>query len=222
MTMTMVAAEVLEYPKIETLWDRDESTHKVIVGQLRCPEFAAVKRWHVTEKIDGTNVRVALLPDNTLFFGGRTAAAQMPPFLLDYLQRTFTVERMVATFRKEGGDALVVLYGEGYGPKIQKVGGTYRADVAMRLFDVRIGRVWLRQDALPAIADELGIHTAPLLASGIGLDDALTLVHRDSATAAMDGGSGCRHEGIIARSDPLMLDRMGQRVMWKLKAKDLA
>ena len=36
-------------------------------------------------------------------------------------------------------DGAAVLYGEGYGAKIQKGGGNYRADQDFVLFDVRVG-----------------------------------------------------------------------------------
>ena len=49
----------MQYPKIETVWDRDEKTFRVKPGELRWPEFAALRFWHVTEKIDGCNGRFA-------------------------------------------------------------------------------------------------------------------------------------------------------------------
>ena len=51
----------MEYPKIETLFNRDEK-FKVVEGDYRLPEFENIKQWDVTEKIDGTNVRVRLFP----------------------------------------------------------------------------------------------------------------------------------------------------------------
>lgn len=94
-----------EYPKIETLFDRDKKTFKVIEGQLRCPEFALVNRWVVTEKVDGINIRVVLKPDDPplwpwrVRFYGRTSRAQIPTFLLEYLKDTFKLERMVRLWR---------------------------------------------------------------------------------------------------------------------------
>jgi hypothetical protein len=65
----------MEYPKIETLYDRDEKTHKVITTQTRLPEFENIKRWRVTEKSDGTDIRVVLSPGEAIRFRGRTATA---------------------------------------------------------------------------------------------------------------------------------------------------
>ena len=97
-----------EYEKIGTLYDRDEKTHKVIAGQLRCAEFGNVKRWSITEKIDGTNVRVRLSPDNSVFYGGRTDNAQMPVILLDYLKNALPADKLRVAF-ETSADAEVVL-----------------------------------------------------------------------------------------------------------------
>lgn len=49
-----------EYVKIETLYERDEKTKKLIEGKFRneTVEYLASNLWEWTEKIDGTNVGV--------------------------------------------------------------------------------------------------------------------------------------------------------------------
>ncbi|HAS51390.1 MAG TPA: hypothetical protein DCS21_06470, partial [Gammaproteobacteria bacterium] len=84
----------MEYPKIETLYDRDEKNHKVIVTKTRLSEFENIKRWRVTEKIDGTNIRIILSPEGLLQFRGRTDNAQMSAPLVAYLEATLTLEKM--------------------------------------------------------------------------------------------------------------------------------
>ena len=51
---------MIEYPKIESLYDRDETTHRFKIGEFRCPEFEYLyeNMWSATEKVDGTNIRV--------------------------------------------------------------------------------------------------------------------------------------------------------------------
>lgn len=110
------------YPKIETLYDRDPVTFKVIPGKLRFPEFALITHWHVTEKIDGTNVRVWLKPDGSVVYGGRSDNAQMHAGLLMHLVNTLPAAKVAAAF-DPGTEA--ILFGEGYGAGIQK-GGAYR------------------------------------------------------------------------------------------------
>ena len=211
----------MEYPKIETLFVRDEKTFKV-TDQLRLPEFDLVKRWLVTEKIDGTNVRVffdgANLGVPTVRFKGRTENAQMPTFLLTHLQDAFTAEKVGAAF-DEGSS--VILFGEGYGPKIQK-GGNYRSDVSFRLFDVRVGEWWLNWDGVDDVADKLGIRTVPVLGRCDSLDRAIERLRHGSPVAFQEAENEIPQEGIVARTDPLLMTRGGDRLMWKLKAKDYA
>jgi len=215
-----------EFPKIETLYDRDEKTHKVIVGQLRCSEFGNVRRWLVTEKVDGTNVRIRLSPDNSVFYGGRTDNAQMPVMLLDFLKNTLPAEKLRAAFATST-DAEVVLCGEGYGEKIQN-GGAYRKGVSFRLFDVLIGdKWWLEPEDIADVAQKLGIQAVPVTCNKYGglpasVVDLLLLLGNDgnSTVATQDGGSGVRAEGVVARPAPMLFDRRGNRVMWKLKFKD--
>ena len=114
----------MEYPKIETLYERDPSTHKV-TDAIRCPEFGIINSWHITEKIDGTNIRVLYSPGEQPQFCGRTGNAQMPKPLEEYLTETFTPDVLAYTFSELGG--IVTLFGEGYGEKIQKGGGNYRS-----------------------------------------------------------------------------------------------
>src|SRR5256885_3977409 len=98
----IVATSMIEYPKIETVFDRDEKTFRVIKERLRCPEYGLITHWKITEKVDGTNVRVGWINgpgyERRVEFGGRTDNAQMPTFLLKYLQDTFTPERLAAVF----------------------------------------------------------------------------------------------------------------------------
>src|SRR5262245_41422558 len=141
LTVTAAVGTAREYPKIDTLFDRDERTFKVIPGKFRRPEFDLVGEWDVYEKIDGTNVRVIYRPDmDILLFGGRTDNAQMPPRLMAVLTSMFPKSKMKEVFGADGATDEVVLYGEGYGPTIQKGGGNYRGDVSFRLFDVLVGK----------------------------------------------------------------------------------
>jgi len=208
----------MEYPKIETLFDRDEKTFKVKEEEIRLPEFSNLKKWWVTEKIDGTNIRVVYNP-SVIHFHGRTENAQMPTFLLEYLQEIFTLDKFRSAFPELKG---VILYGEGYGAKIQK-GGNYRPnDVSFRLIDVRVGNWWLEPENIEDVAQKMGIKTVPVIGV-MTLEDAVQFIKSKptSIVAKEDGGNpNYPMEGIVARSYPLMLRRNGERVVWKLKTKD--
>lgn len=213
-----------EYPKIETLYNRDEKTFGVITDKLRLAEFGNIRRWHITEKVDGTNVRVCLSSDGNVSFYGRTDNADMHINLKEYLQKTFLAEKLLAAF-DNAKETEVVLFGEGYGAKIQK-GGSYRKGMSFRLFDVSVGRWWLEPAAIADVAAKLNILTVPYLGEienfPRSADDLKTLLGNDgkSTVAIQDGGTGVRAEGIVARTSPMLFTRRGERLMWKLKFRD--
>jgi hypothetical protein len=212
---------VIEYPKIETVFVRDEKTRHVLPDKLRLPEFGIVHQWSVSEKIDGTNIRVGR-ENGEVQIRGRTDNAQFSVPAMDYLRSIFTPYALRSTF-PEGEDSFI-LFGELYGPKIQS-GGGYCASLRVRLFDVKVGHWWLTRESVNDIAGQLGIAAVPELSiinfiprtveERAGLVDS-------SLVATEDGGAGCKAEGIVARSEPLLLMRNGDRVTWKLKFRDFA
>ena len=79
----------MEYPKIETLYERDPVTFKVRPGVFKNSVYRLITEWQFTEKIDGTNIR-CLWEDGQLSFGGRTANASIPADLITWLYTTST------------------------------------------------------------------------------------------------------------------------------------
>jgi len=238
----------MQYPKIETLFDRNEDTHKVIPGQLRCPEFGLIDRWFITEKIDGTNIRVCVTPNRSLMlppiapggympteveFFGKTDKAEIPPFLLAQLKAMFPPEAFGPVFGDHTDIERLWLFGEGYGERIQKGGGNYRQGVSFRLFDVVVEddenkQWWLKWADVEDIANKLGIKTVPVLNDNCDTDFAVGVVQEGgcmySAVAWQDHGEehhqNVMAEGIVARTNPYLYTNQGKRVVWKLKTKD--
>lgn len=206
----------MKYPKIDTIWKRDEhNKFRIIEGDYSRIEFANIERWNITEKIDGMNTRV-FYENDSVTFGGRTDNAQIPARLSQYLQTTFTKPSLNSVF----GDAgKVVLFGEGYGARIQKGGGLYRRDNAFILFDVWIDGWWLLRDSMEDIATELDIRCVPSLGL-MNIDEAVEYVK--SMPKSLISEEPKIAEGVVARSYPLMLFRNGDPIMWKLKTKDYA
>jgi len=206
-----------EYPKIETLLNRDKATFGVIDGEWRLPEFEYLRDniWLFTEKIDGTNIRIGWEADDIgefrLLYSGRTDNAQMPTFLLNKLHELFRDYDWAGQF-PDG----VTLYGEGYGAKIQKGGGNYIADgVAFALFDVKVGEWWLRADDARGIADTLGIQCVPFVGEGT-LGQAVKMM-RDGLKSAY---GAFLMEGLVVKPKVDLFTRRGQRLIGKIKTKD--
>ena len=205
-----------EYPKIETIFSRDtEGTKKLIFGTYRdeTVKYLRFNDWQFTEKIDGTNISVEW-DGHTVSFHGRTERAQIPKHLLEYLEKTFLTTESEELFEQTYGDKNVILYGEGYGAKIQN-GGNYRSDVSFILFDVLIGDNWQEREWVEKTAKMFGIDVVPVVLVG-SLEEGIDYVmeHHPSTigTAMM--------EGIVGRPMVEMRDRLGKRIIVKIKWED--
>lgn len=208
-----------EYTKIETPFERDMTgSKKLIPGLFRSPEVAylADKMWLWTEKVDGTNIRVHW-DGHTVEFGGRTERAQIPSELVNRLNDLFGGETNAQIFEQLFGEKDVILFGEGYGRKIQKGGGLYIPDgVNFALFDVYIDGIWLKWDAVEDIAKAFGIYTVPVIGYG-SLGEAIDFV-RNGHTTHLSGTAPM--EGLVIRNPEGMLTRTGGRIMVKIKYRD--
>ena len=216
--MKPIQTEVVGFPtyhKIETLFERDKSTFVVDPTKLRASVLGTIREWDVTEKIDGTNIRVMLSEAGDASFGGRSNAAQIPADLVQYLIRTFPKEQLQEhLWLTDPVD--VVLYGEGYGPGIQKGGGLYRPDKAFILFDVLVaGRWWLDREAVDEIAGKLGIETVPYLGRMT-----LNQIVESVRTPFPSRLGTAMAEGVVARPIETLFDKRQNRIIIKLKTKD--
>lgn len=205
-----------EYPKIETIFNRDtEGTKKLIFGTYRdeTVKYLRFNDWQFTEKIDGTNISVEW-DGHAVSFHGRTERAQIPKHLLEYLEKTFLTTEAEELFEQTYGDKNVILYGEGYGAKIQN-GDNYRSDVSFILFDVLIGDNWQEREWVEKTAKMFGIDVVPVVFVG-SLEEGVDYVmeHHPSTigTAMM--------EGIVGRPMVEMRDRLGKRIIVKIKWED--
>lgn len=202
----------MEYHKINSIFKRDLKTKK-FTDEYSCPEFEYLKncQWEFTEKVDGTNVRI-MWQNGEVKFGGRTDNAQMPMPLIDRLQELFTTEKIANVFPPS--ETLVVLYGEGYGGKIQS-GGKYKANVDFVLFDIRVGHWWLKRNDVNAIADKLNIQSVPVLGTGT-IGEAIDMVKAGYKSQWGDFIA----EGLVLRLKIDLLSRSGERIITKVKHRD--
>lgn len=211
---------MMKYPKINTIYKRGDGG-KIILDQLSRPEFSAIKSWHITEKIDGTNIRIMFNFDilsghTSVSYGGRTDDAEIPSPLLIYLKWKFTKEKFESVFaEKFDRDFTVYLFGEGYGPKIQN-GHFYGNDVSFILFDAYINDWWVEPENVEKLAKSLGVDYVPVIGV-MSAEEAVRYVASNPTSRISDKAPT---EGIVARSHPLLLFRDGTPLMWKLKVRD--
>ena len=204
-----------EYHKIQSIFKRDMTSKRktLIEGDWTLPEFEYLQNniWTFTEKVDGTNIRV-IFKDRCVTFGGRTKDAQIPAQLVGRLNKRFLP---LADTLSEMFDGDAVLYGEGYGAKIQKVGGNYRADQDFVLFDVRVGSWWLQRADVEDVAQKLGVDVVPIIGEGT-LHDAV----RMAKAGIVSTWGAFEAEGIVARPKVELATRSGSRLIAKIKCRD--
>lgn len=204
-----------EYHKIQSIFKRDMGKSKALIeGEWSLPEFEflANNEWEFTEKVDGTNVRV-IWRDGAVTFGGRTDDAQMPVQLSQRLNERFLPQ--ADAFSSIFPDGNAVLYGEGYGAKIQKVGASYRSDQDFVLFDVRVGNWWLKRQDVEDVAVKLGLDVVPVIGSGSLLKAVAWAKQGIPST-----WGNFEAEGIVARPKVGLLTRGGGRIIAKIKCRD--
>lgn len=204
-----------QYHKIYNVFERDEKTHKLIEGQYKLPEFECLAscEWMFTEKVDGTNIRI-IYDNEAIEVRGKTDNAQIPPRLLEAINSLFhlgTIKKITEMF----GETQVTFYGEGYGAKIQKGGGLYRSDNGFAMFDIRIGDIWLKWGDVVDIAEKLEIETVSIVGRGT-LIEAVEFVKSKPKSTWGDFVM----EGVVAKPTAEVLDRMGRRIITKIKVRD--
>lgn len=162
------------YPKIDTLFKRDPATFMVLPGEFTEEKYSLISEWEWTEKVDGTNIRVmfhkgidmlAKSPTPRFKIGGRTEDAQLPVGVIDYINGILSVEKLHGVF----GDKDAVIFGEGYGDKINdgsSSSGYLLPDDPIRqkfiVFDICVGgKFWLKRADVKEICEKLGLDMVP-------------------------------------------------------------
>lgn len=211
---------MIEYQKIETPYERDMGgSKKLIVGQFRdkAVEFLQDAEWVGTEKIDGTNIGV-VWDGHSVAFQGRTEKAQIPAVLVNRLNELFGGETNAQMFEQMFGENQVVLFGEGFGKKIQKVGAEYLPDgVDFILFDIYFPEkdLWLERDNMLEIAQAFNIKVVPVVFCG-PIYKAVEFVKAGYTSTI----GTAKMEGLVLKPEVELRDRRGNRIVIKVKARD--
>lgn len=208
---------MVEYTKIDTIFERSTDGSKALIeGKYKndAVQFLKDNQWVCTEKVDGTNIGI-VWDGHRVSFQGRTERAQIPADLVNALNRMFGGMENEELFEQKFGEMPVILFGEGYGGKIQ--GGKYRKDTSFILFDVYLPNsgLWLKRDAIEDIAKAFGIDVVPVILTGT-LDEAVAYVKAAPKSTLGDEPM----EGLVCKPAVDMLDRMKRRMIVKVKVRD--
>jgi len=205
----------MEYIKIPNIYKREEfGKNRLIIGDYSTDELLVLKdiQWVWTEKVDGTNIRV-IWDGYRVEFKGRTDKAQIPKELLARLEELFGGESKEELFEQTFGQKEVILYGEGFGGKIQGKNGYGETDFI--LFDVLVGNVFLERNNVESIATTFGIRVVPVVGVGT-LNEAEHFIRDIPRSLLRDGNA----EGIVCRPMVELRTRRGDRIIVKIKCRD--
>lgn len=216
-----------EYFKIPAVFKRDPANgNKMIDGEFISDQvfYLRYNDWIWTEKIDGTNTRIIWDGEHVTFMG-HTEKSQLPPELLKFLQEKYGSEAFEELLEQNFGAKHVVLFGEGYGRKIQGPGSLYNPNgVGYALFDAFVDdKWWVDRFSLENIAKELAIPTVPVWAYGSSLLFAIDTIKGDADQhlhTAIKGGTA-PIEGFVCTPSVALFDASGTPIKVKVKVKDL-
>ena len=146
-------------------------------------------------------------------FGGRTDRAVIPQDLEDKLKELFPCSKMSDVF----GETEVVLYGEGFGGKIQKGQHNYPDEKDFILFDIKIGVFWLTREKIEKIGESLGCKVVKHFEDISTLDDAVWAVEQGIQSELSDNMIA---EGLVGTPAARLHDSHGDLIRVKVKTRD--
>lgn len=216
----------MEYSKIQTLFKRD-ANNIIIPTEFTYPEFEFMKdcKFRGELKVDGTNTRIIVMPSspyNKAFvdFKGRTDRAVIPEALQTELNRLFDEKTVLDYFEnlKNGLNEPIVIYGEGYGKKIQSCGGKYCKDHAKFIvFDIKVGEWWLNRESIEQICKDLNLEIVPVMGY-FTLQEAIDFVKTGFKDPIAEEDLDA--EGLVLKTDLNIRRRNGERIVTKVKTCD--
>jgi len=207
-----------EYQKIETLYKFD-GTKKKFIEELRNPivEYLASCPWLVSEKVDGTNIRV-YWDGHKVSWSGRTDNSSLPKEVEELLKEQFGESEPL--FEQLFGEKEVYLFMECYGGKVQKP--NYGGKERLIGFDIMVENIYLDKTTIGAIFNQFGIRTVDFWYMN-NLDDIVKFVKEYNLPSPLcEGDSTTLMEGLVCVPAVRLYDHMGHRIIIKVKKKDLA
>ena len=203
---------VLYNPKCKTLFRRGDDFK--VTDELTDPRFWQIGNWVATKKMDGTSVIISIHNgvDGGYSFHGRTAKSQFTPAMQQFLDDAASEALFsLADHGVYQADIYAELFGEGIQGNPHGMEGMH-----LRVFDVRIGDFWLDWENVEDVAVKAGLLPVDVLMVG----STESIVEYIKSYAQHKGDDIPYFEGVVARTDPLLYDNQGNRMMWKLKVSD--
>ena len=179
----------------------------------------------------------------TVRFAGKTDNAQIPPKLQKFMEENYPDGKVFAalglkkfipveewvehkwvtsdgiTPSYDAIPEIYTIYGEGYGAGIQKAGGNYISNgVGFIVFDVKVNDIYLLTSARDEIATKLGAPIVPFMGY-FTIDEAIDFVRKGFKSNIAENKEFIA-EGLVLRTDLGLRNRMGKRLIVKVKYED--
>ena len=168
---------------------------------------------------------------------GKTDNAQIPKNLLKHMQEKYTNEKILGALglkefipvsewnSKYNWDdyskipSIYTIYGEGYGEGIQSGGWYIKGGNEFIVFDVKVNDIYLKTEARDEIATKLGAPIVPFKGY-FTLDEAIDYVRKGFRSVVAENPEVKMAEGLVLRTDLGLRNRMGNRLIVKIKYED--
>lgn len=187
-------------------------------GEFACEEFEYLYNnlWIWSEKLDGTNIRIYLnwneaLDVHETSVAGRDDNSDVPKAILDWIEKWFEENLVTLPNMFSGTD--VILYAEGVGTGIQKVGKNF-GEQHIKLFDVLINNFYLNKESVKDIATKLNLDTVDTWVGTIqeAIDKVKTLPKSSFGDFVI--------EGYVGQPLVRLQNAHGDRIVTKIKVVD--
>ena len=168
---------------------------------------------------------------------GKTDNAQIPKNLLKHMQEKYTNEKILGALGLKEFipvsewksiynwddyskiPAIYTIYGEGYGEGIQSGGWYIKGGNEFIVFDVKVNDIYLKTEARDEIATKLGAPIVPFKGY-FTLDEAIDYVRKGFRSVVAESPEVKMAEGLVLRTDLGLRNRMGNRLIVKIKYED--
>ena len=168
---------------------------------------------------------------------GKTDNAQIPKNLLKHMQEKYTNEKILGALGLKEFipvsewksmynwddyskiPTIYTIYGEGYGEGIQSGGWYIKGGNEFIVFDVKVNDIYLKTEARDEIATKLGAPIVPFKGY-FTLDEAIDYVRNGFRSVVAESPEVKMAEGLVLRTDLGLRNRMGDRLIVKIKYGD--
>ena len=173
------------------------------------------KKCYATEKIHGTSAHILWKDGQLNFFSG---GAKHSSFI-----EIFDVDKLTEKFEELGIDK-IVMYGEAYGGKLQRMSHTYGNKLEFIVFEVQINNMWLSVPKAEEVANDLELEFVYYKEISSDIESIEKEMNSTSIQAIRNGviteNEFRKREGIVLRPLVELTKNNGERIIVKHKRED--